>query len=63
MLDEFLNNSNLVILTVFGLVGFIWAYYLLQDIVRRHRERADFEESYNEILNSDKYKAKGKFEV
>lgn len=50
-----LENKNLII----GLVVAFILYLLLRSGPKRDKE---FEKEYNEILHSDKYKAKGQYD-
>ena len=49
-----LENNNIII----GAIVAIFLYLILKSAGKKDK---DFEREYNEILNSDKYKAKGQY--
>ncbi len=51
---DILDNKNIII----GAAVAIFLYILLKSAGKKDK---DFEREYNEILNSDKYKAKGQY--
>jgi len=54
-ITKFLENKDVWI----GVFVAIVAYFLLRSSNRRDK---NFEKEYNDILNSDKYRAKGQYE-
>jgi type III secretory pathway component EscU len=63
MLDRFLDNREMVIYTIVGLVGFIWAYFAFRRLSEMKRARDSVKKEYEDILNSEEYKVKGRFEA
>ncbi len=51
---NFLEDKNIII----GVIVAVFLYILLKSAGKKDK---DFEREYNEILNSDKYKAKGQY--
>jgi hypothetical protein len=63
MISEFFGSHRAAVYSAAGIIGFIAAYYIIKSIRRAEKERSSFNKRYDEILNSDEYKVKGRFEA
>ncbi len=60
LLDLLKQDKYLTIIIV--VIGLIWFFVLLKNVLVVNKSTADFQQQYQQILNADEYKVKGKFE-
>lgn len=60
LLDLLKQDKYLTIIIV--VIGLIWFFVLMKNVLVVNKSTADFQQQYQQILNADEYKVKGKFE-
>ncbi len=53
--DKFLTWAVVV-------VGLLWFFVFLKNVWHGNKKAVEFQQTYEQILNADEYKVKGKFE-